>query len=210
MHQNLPLPFPVRDTSDLKRAIKYVSRAAVVNEQAQRYVISRARAFGHMDLIPTSWTKMTTTQYEVTLDEQIAQLATVNDISVAQLKTVYLRGVNDFLDSDITYGSATMYGLARVQRFIKERGAVVDSDLLGIENESSAADYGIELEAGSFFSPDVVYAAGTNVAALFEPGEVDSITITEHPHIVVTGTIDSLRWQYSLDGRSGEHFFVVL
>jgi hypothetical protein len=149
-----------------------------------------------------------TTQHEVTLDEQIQHLADKCDISEAQLKTVYLRGVNDFLESDITYGSATMYGLARVQRFISERGAVLDSDLLEVENSVTSQDCGIELAAGMFFSPDIVYASGQQVAALFEPGEVTNMTIGD-AYLCVSGLLGPLQWSYVLDTVNGRTEFTV-
>ena len=208
MRHSHHLPFPVRDTSDLKRAIKFVSRTTSIDEDAKRYVIGRARALGHTDLLPTSWTQMTTTQHEVTLDEQIEQLAGKFNVSEAQLKTVYLRGVNDFLSSDITYGSATMYGLARVQRFISERGAVLDSDLLEVDESIIETDCGIELTAGMFFSPDIIYASGKQVAALFEPGIVTSITVADD-FLHVNGELGQLRWNYQLDTDTGAHSLTI-
>lgn len=208
MHHSHPLPFPVRDTGDLKRAIRYVLRASSIDEEAQRYVIIRARALGHTDLLPTSWTQMTTTHYDVTLDEQIEQLAQNNDLSEAQLKTVYLRGVNDFLDGQITYGSATMYGLARVQRFIKERGEYLDSDLCAVAGEAPGPDHGIELSAGIFFSPDIMYASGQQVADLFKPGTVTSLTVTDDA-LHVSGDLGPLTWQYKLDTLTGRERFAV-
>ena len=209
MRHSLPLPFPVRDTSGLKRAIKFVLRAASIDEDAQRYVIGRARLLGHTDLLPTSWTQMTTAQYDVTLDEQIEQLAQNNGISVAQLKTVYLRGVNDFLESQITYGSATMYGLARAQRFINERGSVVDGDLVETDDHTTELDHGIELSAGMFFSPDIVYASGQQVAALFAPGVVTSIALHDDS-LRVNGELGALKWSYVLETVSGVECFTVI
>lgn len=204
-----PRPFPVHDTGDLKRAIRYLTRATSVDEDARRYVIGRARELGHTDLLPNSWMQMTNTHYEITLDEQIGQLAQKCGASEAQLKTVYLRGVNDFLESDITYGSATMYGLARVQRFIKERGAVVDTDLVETEQPEGETDHGIELSAGMFFSPDIIYASGQQVAKLFEPGEVIAMTLTDNV-LRVHGELGSLRWLYELNTHNGRTSFTVL
>lgn len=208
MHLNHHLPFPVRDTSDLKRAIKYIIRAHPTDDVAKRYIIDRARALGHTDILPTSWTIMTTAHYEITLDDQIEHLAQSSGVSEAQLKTVYLRGVNDFLDSDITYGSATMYGLARVQRFIAERGAVIDSDLTETDAYEAQNDHGIELSAGMFFSPDIVYASGQQVAKLFEPGEVTSMTLSDDL-LQISGELGALQWNYVLDIITGHTSFAV-
>lgn len=209
MRHNHPRPFPVHDTGDLKRAIRYLTRESSIDLDARRYVIGRARVLGHTDLLPNSWMQMTTTHYEITLDQQIEQLAQKCDASVAQLKTVYLRGVNDFLESDITYGSATMYGLARVQRFINERGAVLDSDLVEVEESANEVDHGIELSAGMFFSPDVMYASGNQVAELFKPGEVTNMTVGDE-YLHVSGTLGPLQWSYELDTVNGHCSFAVL
>lgn len=152
---------------------------------------------------------MTTTHFDITLDQQIEQLAQSCDASEAQLKTVYLRGVNDFLESDITYGSATMYGLARVQRFIKERGAILDADLVETELAPPETDCGIELAAGAFFSPDIVYASGQEVARLFKPGEVTAMTLTDNV-LHVQGSLGALHWSYELNTTTGQHSFTVL
>ena len=207
MRQNLPLPFPVRDIGDLKRAIKFVSRASTIDDATRRYIVARAKTLGHVDLLPTSWIHMTTMQDELTLDQQIKHLAEYHDVSHAQLKTVYLRGVDDFLNSDITYGSATMYGLARVQRFINERGAVIDSDLTPTASYT-APDHGIELASGMYFSPDVIYSSGEKVASLFSPGVVTGITVTDD-HIHVVGDLGSLNWSYELNTMTGEHSFKI-
>lgn len=151
---------------------------------------------------------MTTTHYEITLDQQIEQLAQKCDASVAQLKTVYLRGVNDFLESDITYGSATMHGLARVQRFIKERGAVLDADLVEIEEAPAEADHGIELSAGMFFSPDIMYASGNQVAELFKPGEVTNMTVGDE-YLRVSGVLGPQQWTYVLNTVNGHCSFKI-
>lgn len=207
MRQNLPLPFPVRNAADLERAIKYVSRASKIDNSSQRYVIARARQLGRTDLLPSSWTNMTTTHQETTLDQQLEHLAEKHDIGIAQLKTVYLRGVDAFVASDITYGSATMYGLARVQRFINERGAVVDSDLTPQE-ELLEVDCGIELTAGQFFLPDIIYASGEKIATLFAPGIVTALAVTDDA-LLVAGELGQLNWEYQLDTRTGATYFDV-
>jgi hypothetical protein len=200
------LPFPVRDTGDLKRAIRYVQRAP--DESARRYLINRARALGHSDLLPTSWIQTMPATATVSLDQQLERLADQHHISTTQLKTVYMRGVNEFVTSDVTYGSATMYGLARVQRFINERGAIIDTDLVPESNDVVSIDPGVELSSDSFFSPDVFYSSGKSVAELFYPGVVTSMTVSEE-QFEVYGEFGEITWCYVLDINTGEHLFRV-
>ena len=150
---------------------------------------------------------MATTAVKDTLDEQIAVIAKNYRVSEAQLKTVYLRGVNDFVQSDAE-GSATIYGLARVLRFVRERGAVIDSDLVEVDAQNLSTDHGVELSAGSFFSPDIMYADGKKVAALFEPGVVTCITVTTDT-LLVAGELGPLQWEYALDTATGADSFAV-
>lgn len=196
------LPFPVHDVADLKRAIRYAER----NNQLpslRRIVIARARQLGHNDLLPISWTKMTTLHASQSLDHQLDVLAAEHGISAVQLKTVYLRGVDDFITGDIAYGSATMYGLARVQRFINERGEVIDTDLVEVD-PTAVLDTGIVVSEDEVFLPDVIYAAGERTAALFAPGTVTQI-LQGTQKLYVFGEISGMEWMYTLDTHSGEH-----
>lgn len=207
MAQHLPLPFPVIDTGDLKRAIRYLERSHSVDHAAQRYVVSRARALNHADLLPSSWTKMRTTNTGPSLDQQLEHLAEQHGISETQLKTVYLRGVDTFFTDDVTYGSAAMYGLARVQRFISERGSSIDTDLIATAPRA-AVSTGVDLSEDAFFVSDILYSTGSDLARVFDPGTVSSITL-EDDVMRVDGELGSLRWVYRLDTASGEHEFVI-
>jgi hypothetical protein len=149
---------------------------------------------------------ITATKY--TLDEQIKFIAKKSGLSEAQLKTVYLRGVNNYVESDVTTGSATMYGLARVMRFINERGAIIDTDLVEVDAKIEEYDHGFELSAGAFFSPDVVYASGKEFAAIFEPGVVTSITVSSD-FVLVAGYLSDLEWEYALDTVTGASSLTV-
>lgn len=152
---------------------------------------------------------MTTTKLSGTsLDRQFEELAHKHDISATRLKAVYFRGVEEFLDSDMTFGSATMYGLARVQRFINGNDTT-DADLREqhIYSEVSA---GIDLsDDNMFWLPDVLYASGASVAELFRPGQVTAITVSDDA-FHVDGVLGDLRWSYALDTVSGDVNFSVL
>lgn len=200
------LPFPVNDVADLKRAIRYAERNSDM-PSVRRTVVARARQLGHNDLLPISWTKMTTLHAPQSLDHQLSILAAEHDVSAVQLKTVYLRGVDDFINGDIAYGSATMYGLARVQRFINERGAVIDADLVAVD-PTAVLDTGIVVSEDSVFIPDVIYAAGEKTAALFSPGTVTQI-LQGTEKLYVFGEISGLEWMYTLDVHNGEHSFEI-
>lgn len=206
MHK-LPLPFPVRDAADLKRAIRHITRNDPHNGDARRYVVTRARALGHVDLIPAQWTNMTSTKLSGTsLDQQFDELAEKHSISATRLKAVYFRGVTEFIGGDMTFGSATMYGLARVQRFIKDQ--TLDADLCET-HEYSEAPSGIDLsEEALEFLLNILYSSGDVVVDQFRPGQVTAITVLEDG-LVVNGVLGDQTWTYTLNTTSGDHNFSV-
>jgi hypothetical protein len=195
-----PLPFPVRDTADLRRAVRYVARDG--DSHARRYVVARARALGCTDMLPPGWLKPMPqrTLTHMSLDQRFKEKSVQCGIGVAKLKAVYFRGVEEFQSSDFDMGTPMMWGLARVQRFINcvQTGAPMqsDTDLLATANEI-AADCGIDIsvDAGAVLA-DVLYSSGSQIRV-----EDDIIT--------VDGTIDGTGWSYSLDTISGEHDLFV-
>lgn len=209
-HRSHPLPFPVRDATDLHRAIRYARTRG--DASARRYVISRARALGHADLLPNTWTlpvPSSTTTHRASLDQQFEEKAKQHDISVAKLKTVYFRGVEEYQDSGFDMGTPTMWGLARVQRFINavSCGAPLDmdADLLEVNNPAATVDPGIDIVIDpNAILADVLYASGEKTAEMFEPADVYSISF-EDGVIEVGGSLDGRPWAYTLDTVSGEH-----
>lgn len=144
----------------------------------------------------------------VSLDAQFEQQSQQCGIGVAKLKVVYFRGVREFVNSDMTLGSAMIWGLARVQRFINavtsEQAPELDGDLIG-SHVNAMSDPGIELSSdhGSFLT-DILYASGEETAELFRPGIVSSMQIEEQL-LTVEGTLDGREWVYALDTVSGQH-----
>lgn len=204
---SLPLPFPVSDAADLRRAIRYVDRHG--DESSRRYVKMRARALQRTDMLPAAWRDPKYAQSNVSpsLDEQFDNQAHKCGISAAKLKAIYLRGVNDFINSDIELGSATMWGLARVQRFINGDTSL-DADLVGCAVDP-IIDPGVEisLDSGAILA-DVLYASGEETAALFSPGEVLAIRL-EDSTLLVEGILDGAPWQYALDTQTGAQDLVI-
>ena len=199
-----PLPFPVRDVSDLKRAIRY----AESHRDVRNYVSVRARALGHVDILPATWKTMPT-QVRTTsnLDEQFEELAATHGLSTARLKTVYFRGVEEFFTSELNFGSASMYGLARVQRFV-QGDETLDQDLTAVDPEVLPDD-GMEFTIDSaLVISDLVYASGENIAAQFAPGQVTGMSMNDDT-LYVEGTIGTAEWNYTLDFATGEHSFKV-
>ena len=50
--------YPIADVEDLKRAIKSYGRAkASERKKVRDHIMKRARALGHPELIPDSWSK---------------------------------------------------------------------------------------------------------------------------------------------------------
>lgn len=48
--------FPIRNTSDLKNAIRAVGRGNANHNAIRKFIMRRARALGAMDMIPDDWT----------------------------------------------------------------------------------------------------------------------------------------------------------
>lgn len=144
----------------------------------------------------------------MSLDQQFEEKSQQCGISVAKLKTVYFRGVEEYHALHHDMGTPMMWGLARVQRFINciTRGLPLtnDDDLLATK-ASLTADCGIDIavDASAVLS-DVLYSTGAQTAAMFQPGDVQSILV-EDDIITVDGTLDGKVWSYSLDTISGEH-----
>jgi hypothetical protein len=201
-----PLPFQVRNVSDLRRAISYADE----NAEARRYVMQRARALGHADMMPLSWSERVAqrpAQMIHSLEAELERLSETYDIGVAKLKAVYLRGVNEFTSSQDAQGSPTMYGLARVQRFVNAVTNVhvtcPDDDLMEKLPQINV-DQGLDIaiDAGALVQ-DVVYAYGSRVAEIFRPGVVRAVGINDTT-LWVLGVLDGMDWAYELDMMSGD------
>jgi hypothetical protein len=201
-----PLPFQVRDLSELRRAIAYAEDEVDV----RRYVMQRARALGHTDMVPVSWSERLAprpAQPAQSLDAEFERLSQTYDIGVAKLKAVYLRGVKEFTSSQDAQGSPTMYGLARVQRFVNAATnahvSCPDDDLMDKLPEIQV-DQGLDIavDAGALVQ-DVVYSYGSRVAQIFHPGVVRAIGINDTT-LWVLGILDGIDWAYELDMMSGD------
>lgn len=157
--------------------------------------------------------RMSTMTTSTSLDEEFTSRALETGISVNKLKAVYFRGVDAFYLSSSDAGTPTMWGLARVQRFINAvtRGDnfYEDSDLNTGAASVDTSDRGvtIAIDASELVS-DVLYRSGANTAAMFYPGVVDNITL-EDCTIIIAGTLDDQVWQYELDTISGDHNFFI-
>lgn len=210
MTHSHPLPFPVRDAADLKRAITYVMRARDIDRSAaQRYITQRARALGHTDMLPTMWGGRSATAVSTSpmgLDQQFREKSEQYGISLAKLKTVYFRGVDEYHSSDFDLGTPTMWGLARVQRFIDsmttDAPMLSDQDLVSTD-EVTTVDCGIDIcvDASALIA-DVVYGDGSQTASMFAPAQVLCIAF-EDDIITVDGMLDNEAWRYSLSTISG-------
>lgn len=209
--QRLPLPFPISDAADLRRAVKHVSKHDDT-DQSRRYVIARAKALGHLDLIPGHWTgAQQRWSGDASLEKQFLEQSHRHDISVARLKTVYFRGVNEFQQNGLEMGSASMWGLVRVQKYINavktgDIGLTDDKDLCTVsEAVEQPVDMGIELNVNSnALVMNVIYGDGTDIAGFFKPGVVESY-IVEDSLLIVCGTLNDEHWRYRLDTRTGAH-----
>lgn len=147
-----------------------------------------------------------TKTHSLGLDQQFEELSEKHDISTARLKAVYFRGVEEYMSSDMTVGSATMYGLARVQRFLKD--PTLDADLSGAHEyheDLSGLDINEESMQMMF---SVLYGTGDDIARQFHPGQVTGITVLDDA-IQIDGVLGDDNWSYTLNTTSGASEFGV-
>lgn len=210
------LPFPIRDIADLRRAVLYAAKHDLLDTD-RRYVMSRAKSLGRSDLLPSNWTvhnahKLTS---DMTLDKQFEEQSHKTGISLARLKCVYFRGVDEFQMSDTELGNASMWGLVRVQKYINavqagDMSLTDDSDLYPsvVDTVQHTADAGLTLSVDACsVVKDLVYGDGHRIADMFHPGHVTSMSLVENV-VTVSGTLGADSWLYTLDTVSGAHNLV--
>ena len=211
-HPSRPLPFPVHDRAGVKRAVTYTAKSdAAGRARLQRFVAQRAHDLGCSDLIPSSWqnNRPMITSSTTGLDRQLELKSIECGISLAKLKTVYFRGVDEYHAAEYDMGTPSMWGLARVQRFVNgvTSGAPLtdDQDLVTSERYESNPSDGIDIAIdASDILTDFLYSSGDALAQKFAPGEVNEIRL-EDEVIYVTGTLDERPWVYTLNTVTGEH-----
>lgn len=142
------------------------------------------------------------------LDRQFDTLSERYGISTARLKAVYFRGVREFWSSDFGFGTASMYGLARVQRYVNG-DATQDVDLRDDSTVvACASPSSFEFTLDSDCVLNAVYADGSTISRLFAPGQTEAIQVDDG-EIIVTGSLDSSRWLYRLDLQTGDSSFAL-
>ncbi len=141
-------------------------------------------------------------------DTELAIQSQETGISIARLKAVYLRGVEEFRSTENATGTANLYGCARVQRFINGvlQGSPpkCDADLVGSAQTPQAAQ-GVDVcvEAQSMFT-DIIYDNASMLSQLFYPAQVTAVNI-EDDRIILRGVLDGEDWTYELNTASGDH-----
>lgn len=209
-----PLPFPISDTSDLKRAIRYVSKNDT--DKNRRYVMSRAKALGHLDMIPGEWLiPVSSVHTHTSLEKQFSEQSAKYGISIARLKCVYMRGIEDYKNQDIDMGSASMWGLVRVQKYINavksgDHSITDDQDLFESAVCASSSGDGLELNIdASNIIADVVYGTGKSISSIFYPGTVEFVSVSDDA-LHVFGRLNDEYWRYDLNMVDGRHEFVFI
>lgn len=206
------LPFPVRDRSDVLRAVRHVVRQGE-SENAVNYVSRRARELGCADTLPLHWhDAVAPWSIELTgLDGQIRRYAERLGVSDAKLKAVYLRGVRDFKATELDLGTAGMWGLARLQRFITacnntNPDLTEDSDLLYDEVPDEVVDFDLGMELsleGGQKALEILRATPAELSTIFHPGEPTSMEFDQATNtLTVQGRIGPDYWTYTLNAET--------
>jgi hypothetical protein len=130
--------YPIANESDLKNAIQAYGRCKDGEKaKVRRHIMKRARALGRADAIPASW-RTAAASLETDLARRVTEFNTNHDreLSVAKLRTVYLRGVSAHA---AVAGTSTLLphqmGMARVNSFLRlaagdPSASTLDADLL--------------------------------------------------------------------------------
>ena len=151
------------------------------------------------------------------IEDNIASHAASLGVSVAKLKAIYARGVKECIDQGYD-GSPSIYGMARVQRFVVATQSgnyrlTPDSDFAPskIENQELVS---YEITAKNINGWDLIYdmmsANGAKVADTFPPGSVEQTIYDKDTHdLSVLGTHDDVQWVCTLNLSTGESAFVT-
>jgi hypothetical protein len=130
--------YPIANVADLRRAIKAYGRSKPGDRaKVRRHIIKRARGLKQGDLIPQSWRSASLT-LEETLRIRAEDFSSRHPnapMSLARLRTVYLRGVSDHATTASTTLLPHQVGMARVNTFLRfaagdPSASTRDSDLL--------------------------------------------------------------------------------
>lgn len=115
--------YPIESESDLKNAIQAYGRAKSSEKAAvRRHIVKRARALGKTALIPDSWKVTSTSNPEQFLSQRLAEFSAQcpdSQLSLAKLRTVYLRGVSEHTQNAVTAVSSQQWAMARVNSFCR-------------------------------------------------------------------------------------------
>lgn len=209
MQGHRPLPFQVRNTKDLERAVAHVTKNGDT-EANRRYVIARAKALGHTDMVPSSWMSSATSMADVPLEKHFQEHSARLGVSVARLKCVYFRGIEEFRSKEMEFGSPSMWGFLRVQKYLNalkagDLSTCDDSDLQpGVREQTVEPETGIELFVDSNVVTDITFGNMDEIAHMFYPGTVYAAWVDDSS-VYVEGSIGHDKWLYTLDLPTGLH-----
>lgn len=151
------------------------------------------------------------------IEDNIAAHATALGVSTAKLKAIYARGVKECIEQGYD-GSPSIYGMARVQRFVIATHTgnyrlTPDGDFAPSKIETQEpVSYEMTADTINGWSLiyDVMSADGTRVAEAFPPGSVEQTIYDKDTHeLSVLGTHDDVQWLCTLNLSTGESAFAT-
>ncbi len=140
----------------------------------------------------------------------LLNIANAHSLDVTQLKVIYFRGVAEFVTNPQGAGPPSLFGLARVHRFLIERGETIDCDLVSPQIENlGPSDTGYVITENTPHVPDVMYSNAESIVQAFEPATVESVEV-DSEQITVTGFLGDVSWRYTLNSLLNEAKLEIL
>lgn len=148
----------------------------------------------------------------------IKQYSKLLSVSEAKLRCVYLRGIRECSEGGLE-GSPTMYGMARMQRFVSASQGnntrlTEDYDLLDktveFETVTDESTYNETAMMNLELVMSLLQDDGKEVAKIFSPAITHSYCYDEDEQSVnVFGDLDGKEWEYTLHLETGETNFSI-
>ena len=150
------------------------------------------------------------------IEKNIHDHANALGVSPAKLKAIYARGVKECMEQGYD-GPPSIYGLARVQRFVvaSQTGnyrITPDAEFApttAIEHKASSYEITDSSINGWDLIYDVMSEDGKRLAEMFPPGSVEqTVYDKDTEELAVLGTHNKVQWSCTLNLSTGESTFI--
>lgn len=151
------------------------------------------------------------------IEDNIKNHATALGVSPSKLKAIYARGIKECIEQGYD-GSPSIYGMARVQRFVVATQTgnyrlTPDSEFAPQKNlEQEVVSYEITDDTLNGWSLvyDVMSAEGTKIAEMFPEGSIEqTVYDKDTTEMSVLGNHNGVQWSCTLNLSTGESNFIT-